>query len=67
MNGAGSLLDIDGDVFVTKDPRPITRERSPWLGANIHLPHAQPGLIKAEGGKVFSDVDFNELNPVVVG
>lgn len=66
MNGAGALLEIEDDKFVTRDPRAITRERptSPWPGASIRLPHAQPGAIKVEGGKVFSDVEFNELNPV---
>jgi hypothetical protein len=64
MNGAGSLLEKEGDVFVTKSPRPLTSERSAWTGASIRLPDAQPGSIKAEGGKIFTDVEFNELNPV---
>ena len=64
MNGAGSLLERDGDAFVTKSPRPLTSERSTWTGASIRLPDAQLGSIKAEGGKIFSDVEFNKLNPV---
>jgi hypothetical protein len=64
MNGAGSLLEKEGDVFITKHPRPLTSERSVWTGASIRLPDAQPGSIKAEDGKIFSDVEFNELNPV---
>jgi hypothetical protein len=66
VNGAGSLFEIQDDKFVTKDPRPITRERSknPWPGATIKLPSAQPGSIKAEDGRFFSDIEFNELNPV---
>ncbi len=64
MNGAGSILEREGDVFVTKNPRPLTSERSAWTGASIRLPDARPGSIKVEGGKAFSDVEFNELNPV---
>ncbi|MCX7099052.1 MAG: hypothetical protein NTV43_14215 [Methylococcales bacterium] len=66
MNGTGSLLDIDGDKFFTKDPLPITRDRFSinWPGASIRLPNAQPGSMKAEGNKIFSDIEFNELNPV---
>lgn len=60
-----SLIDSDGK-FVTKEPLPITREPplSPWPNTSIRLPHAQPGLIKVKGGKVFSDIEFNELNPI---
>lgn len=67
ISGTGSLLDIEGDKFITKDPRPITRDSSrfPWPGASILLPNAQPGLIKVEGDKIYSDVEFNELNPVL--
>ena len=64
MNGAGPLLEREGDAFVTKSPRPLTSERSTWTGASIRLPDAQLGSIKAEGGKIFSDVEFNKLNPV---
>lgn len=64
MNGAGSILERHGKEFVTKNPRPLTRERSAWSEASIRLQDAQPGAIKAEGGKIFSDVEFNELNPV---
>lgn len=64
LNGAGSILERDGEVFVTKKPRPLTSERSDWAGASIRLPDAKPGSIKVEGGKIFSDVEFNELNPV---
>ena len=64
MSGAGSILQREGEVFVTKSPRPLTSERSAWTGASIRLPDVQPGSIKAEGGKIFSDVEFNELNPV---
>lgn len=64
MNGAGSIVEREGEVFVTRNPRPLTSERSAWAGASIRLPDAKPGVIKAEGGKVFSDVEFNELNPV---
>ncbi|MCW5599971.1 hypothetical protein [Nitrosomonas sp.] len=67
MNGAGSLVDIESDKFITKDPWPITRDHSrlPWPGASIRLPNAQPGSIKADGGKIFSDIEFNELIPVL--
>lgn len=67
ISGAGSLLDIEGDKFITKHPRPIIRDRlhSNWPGASIRLPNAQPGSIKAEGDKIFSDIEFNELNPVL--
>ena len=66
INGAGSLLEVQNDKFITKAPRPITRERpqTPWLGASIFLPNAQPGSIRAESGRLFSDVEFNELHPV---
>lgn len=67
VSGAGSLLNIEGDKFITKDPWPITRDgfHSKRPGTSIRLPNAQPGSIKAEGGKVFSDIEFNELNPVL--
>jgi hypothetical protein len=66
VNGAGALLQLQDDKFITKDPRPIAREhlKSPWPGTTIQLPSAQPGSIKAEDGKFFSDIEFNELNPV---
>lgn len=65
-DGAGSLLELQNDKFITKAPRPITRERPqiPWPGTSILLPNAQPGSIRAESGKLFSDVEFNELHPV---
>lgn len=67
INGAGSLLEVQNGKFVTKAPKPITRERlqTPWPGATIQLPSAQPGSINAEDGKFFSDIEFNELNPVL--
>lgn len=64
ISGAGSILQREGEVFVTKSPRPLTSERSAWTGVSIRPPDAQPGSIKAEGGKIFSDVEFNDLNPV---
>lgn len=66
MLKAGSLLADEDGQFVTKEPWPIIRERRPSLlpELSIRLPYAQPGLIKAEGGKVFSDIEFNELNPL---
>lgn len=67
INGAGLLPEAEGQVFVTKDPRPITRERppTPWPGTTVRLPNAQPGAIKVEHGRILSDIEFNELNPIL--
>lgn len=67
MAGAGSFVERDGDAFVTKNPRPLTSERSTWSGASIRLPDAQVGVIKAENDRIFSDIEFNQLNPVPKG
>lgn len=69
MNTASSILMSESDYFITKNPQPIIRDRSSklWFGVSIRLPNAQPGAIRAEGGKVFSDIEFNELNPIHKG
>lgn len=65
VNNAGSLLVAREDAVLTTKPLPITRERLQglWVGSSVNLPNAQPGIIKKEGAKIFSDIELNELNP----
>lgn len=66
MNSMGLFLSEEIDQFVTKEPWPIIRERlirrSP--GTDFQFPCAQIGMIKKESGKLFSDIEFNDLNPL---
>ena len=66
IENAGSFLTDEGNQFVTKNPWPIIFERPirKVPGVSFHLPYAQPGLIKKENGKIFSDIEFNDLNPI---
>jgi hypothetical protein len=67
---AGKLLNLVGADFVTKTPWHLARELPPFpldaASALGRIPNAQPGSIKTGGGKLFSDVYFNSINPVYV-
>jgi len=65
----GKLLDLVGADFVTKTPLHLARELPPFLdpaSTLVRIPNAQPGSIKTGGGKLFSEVYFNSINPVSV-
>jgi len=66
---AGSFLTDEGSQFVTKHPWPIISERPVRMipESSFQLPYAQPGAIKMESGKIFSDIEFNDLNPAPKG
>lgn len=60
---AFNVLDRSGASFVTKTPKASARENPPlplekppeYFG----LPMAQPGSIRAEAGKLYSDIYLN--------
>lgn len=64
----GALLDHIGADFVTKTPKHLARDLPP-LPLNspasdaFRIPNAQPGSIKAGGGKLYSEIYLNYVIP----
>ncbi len=65
INGnAGDILTFTSNNFVTKKPRYLTLQLLPLGTHSFRLPNAQPNSIKSERGRLYSDIYFNEVNPI---
>ncbi len=61
---AGDLLHYENGDYITKIPYFLTAEM-PYLDSNgFRLPSAKPYAIKFENEKVYSDIFFNDINPI---
>lgn len=61
---ASEILTFITDNFETKKPRYLAKELPPLGTHSFRLPKAQPYSIKAESGRLYSDIYFNEVNPI---